>query len=86
MSEYFVYILKSINYAKTYVGITDNIHRRLIQHNNGYHPYTKRYAPWKIITIEKNKNRAEARAREKYLKSCTGRKWISNNLFNKPRW
>jgi putative endonuclease len=78
---YFVYILKSLNFAKTYTGITDDLERRLIQHNRGYHFYTKRYLPWRIIFSEKHSDRISARKKEKYLKSAAGRKWIKRVLF-----
>ena len=81
MNTYFVYVLHSIHAKKTYVGITNDINRRLKQHNNGYHFYTKKYIPWKLLYYEKHKNRQEARIREKYLKSCAGRKWIHKTLF-----
>jgi len=83
MKNYYVYLLKSIKYNKTYVGITNDTTRRLTQHNNGNHFYTKRYLPWKIINIEAFKNRNEARIREKYLKSCAGRKWMKKYIFTK---
>jgi len=78
---YFVYILKSVNNPKTYVGITDNLYRRLEQHNSGYHVYTKRYKPWKIIYNELLADRKSAHVREKYFKSATGRNWIKRVLF-----
>lgn len=81
VSIYITYILKSVEYDKTYVGITDNIDRRINQHNNGYNTYSKRYKPWKIIHTEPYQNRKNARVREKYLKSCAGRKWINKHLF-----
>jgi len=82
---YFVYILLSTIAKKTYVGITDDLKRRLKQHNLGYHFYTKRYKPWKIVFSEKYIDRNAARVREKYLKSAAGRRWmnkyfISNNI------
>jgi putative endonuclease len=73
----------STNYQKTYVGITENPTRRLSQHNNGSHFYTKRYIPWIIVHIEQYNNRLEARDREKYLKSAAGRKWLKKNIFSK---
>jgi putative endonuclease len=78
---YYIYFLKSINFPKSYVGITDNLERRLYEHNLGKHPYTKRYIPWKMIASEKVTNRIEARTREKYLKSAAGRKWMRYNIF-----
>lgn len=79
---YFVYILKSRDFPKTYVGITNNLEKRLQQHNSGYHFYTKRYLPWKQIFCEEVENRVSARRREKYLKSAAGRKWMKRVLFS----
>ena len=71
----FVYILKSINNEKFYVGSTTDIKRRILEHNRGCTVYTKRYMPWKIIYTENYVNLSEARKREKYLKSASGRKF-----------
>jgi len=79
---YYLYILKSVNSPKSYVGITDNLERRLEQHNQGNSFYTKRYAPWLIIHNEKYKNRDEARKREKYLKTAVGRKFLKQIFEN----
>jgi putative endonuclease len=78
---YYLYILKSINYNKSYIGITNNIERRLAQHNQGYSFYTKKYKPWKLIYKKMYINRCEARKREKYLKAASGRKWLKKNIF-----
>jgi len=78
---YYIYILLSAKYEKTYVGITNNLEKRLIQHNKGYHFYTKRFLPWKLMYQEEYKTRQKARKREKYFKSAAGRKYIKNKLF-----
>ena len=52
---YTVYLLKSKTKRKSYVGITNNIDRRLKEHNSGKHLYTKRYLPWEIIYQEEFK-------------------------------
>jgi putative endonuclease len=79
---YFVYVLKSVSYHKSYTGITDNLERRLTQHNAGYHTYTKRWKPWEIVYNEVLNDRDEARSREKYLKSAAGRRWLEKVVFN----
>ena len=81
MGMYIVYILKSENYNKTYVGITNDLQRRLLQHNSGYHSYTKRYKPWFVIYKDILDNRIEAHIKEKYLKSAAGRRWIKRMFF-----
>ena len=77
---YYVYILKSLTNIKSYVGITNNVKRRLSEHNNGNNYYTKRYKPWKIVHIERYNKQFDAHNREKYLKSCSGRKWMKENI------
>ncbi len=78
---YFVYILKSKVAKKSYVGMTDNIERRLREHNSGKSFFTKNYFPWEIIHKEMYGTREEARKREKYLKSGSGRKFLKT-IFN----
>ena len=80
--EYFLYVLKSTTSLKSYTGITNNLERRLTEHNSGKHIYTKRYCPWIMIYYEKYGSLKEARKREKYLKSASGRKFLKE-LFKK---
>jgi len=80
---HFVYILKSLNYTKTYTGISTNIHKRLQEHNLGKNKFTKKYRPWKILFSKEVGTRLEARKKEKYLKSSAGRRWIKLNFFSK---
>jgi putative endonuclease len=72
----FVYILLSEKSNKTYVGSTADLERRIKEHNNENHAFTKRHIPWKLFYKEKYHTLIEARKREKYLKSCAGRKFI----------
>jgi putative endonuclease len=80
---YKVYVLKSLRDKKSYVGITNNIQRRLIQHNSGNSYYTKRHKPWKIVYTETFENIIEARKREKYFKSASGRRYLKKFVFKK---
>ncbi len=59
---------------KTYVGLTNNLERRLKEHNSSKSKFTKAYIPWEIIHFEKAGTRKDARTREKYFKSAAGRK------------
>ncbi|WP_337866179.1 GIY-YIG nuclease family protein [Ignavibacterium sp.] len=80
--KYFVYILYSENYKKTYVGFTNNLERRLKEHNAGRSKYTKRYSPWRLVYSEEFQNEIEARLKEKYFKSAAGRRKIKKLLLN----
>ena len=81
---YYVYILKSENHWRFYVGMTSNIEKRVKEHNNGYTKSTKGYRPWKLFFYEEFETRIEARKREKYYKSGIGKekiklKWSSSS-------
>jgi putative endonuclease len=81
---YAVYVLYSQRFRKIYIGQTESIARRLVEHNNGLlSTYTKRYKPWKIVYTEEYDTRAEALKREKQLKSQKGREFIWNVIKQK---
>jgi predicted GIY-YIG superfamily endonuclease len=63
----FVYILLCDN-RKFYVGITDDLERRLGQHRRGYSPYTKQFSIIELVYSEKYSSRAKAEFREKQIK------------------
>ena len=69
---YFIYVLQSLKDNRTYVGYTDNVERRLVQHNSGYVKSTKTRTPFKILFTEEFEASAEARRREMYWKSGAG--------------
>lgn len=73
-----LYVIKSITDSFRYVGITNNLKRRLNQHNNRLNKSTKSYRPFKLILSEKYKSYEEARKREIFLKSGVGRKFLDN--------
>ncbi len=54
--------------------------KRLDEHNNGKNRFTKGHRPWKIIYTEPHPDWANARQREKYLKSAAGKKWLAKTL------
>lgn len=78
MNNYYVYVLSSTKRNYHYIGITDDIERRVSQHNKGYNKTTKPYYPYKIIIKESYDDRGAARKREKWLKSGVGRDYIKN--------
>lgn len=66
---YFVYIIKNIESDIYYKGLTNNINKRLHQHNAGQVKTTKNKFPLKLIHVEIFKTRREARKIEKFFKS-----------------
>jgi len=64
-----VYAIKSNVKNYIYVWMTNNLEKRLKEHNNGYEKTTKPYIPFELIYKEEYITRPEARTREKYFKS-----------------
>jgi len=73
---YYVYAISSESKKYIYVGMTNNVSRRFDEHNKGFNKTTKPYRPFKLILIENHIGRSEARAREKYLKSGSGKEFL----------
>ena len=84
---YHVYVLVSETTGKTYVGQTQDLTRRLEEHND---PdcvgtlHTKRHVgPWRLLYSESCSTRSAAMKREKQLKSGSGREFV-RSLTNPP--
>ena len=66
---FYVYVLRSLTRNTMYKGYTNNLKRRLVEHNKGMVTSTKPYLPWKLIYYEAYLDEHMARIREKKLKS-----------------
>ena len=77
---YYVYLLLSEKDGKFYTGSTDDLKRRIAEHKAGSVKSTVRRKPLKLIYYEACLNEADARARERYLKSGAGKKYLRNRL------
>lgn len=82
MKSGFVYVLQSSVDGRTYVGSTDNLDRRLKQHNSGQVKSTRYRIPLKVLFTEEFSTLSEARARELWWKSGAGRRKLKE-YFNK---
>ena len=70
---YYVYILKSLKTNKLYIGHTDDLIRRLEEHNTGRGGrYTRQNGPWKLVYSGSHPDRTSAVRRERFLKSTRG--------------
>lgn len=63
-----VYVLKSQKNGQLYIGSTNNLRRRLAEHNSGKSGYTKKYYPYELVYCEAYKDETDAREREVNLK------------------
>jgi putative endonuclease len=68
----YVYILQSRVGKGYYIGICNNLEKRLEKHNKGGVYSTKKHRPFRIIYSEKYESYSDARIREKEIKSYKG--------------
>ena len=80
---YYVYILRSKkNEDRVYIGVTNNIERRLKEHAAAKgKSYTVRHAPWELETYIAFKHQKVAEEFELYLKSHSGRAFLRRRLM-----
>lgn len=77
----YVYILQSEKDPNAfYTGITDNIDRRLAKHNAGEVKHSSNFKPWRIKTYIAFTDEKRATEFERYLKSGSGRAFLSKRL------
>ncbi|OGH78602.1 MAG: hypothetical protein A2469_00110 [Candidatus Magasanikbacteria bacterium RIFOXYC2_FULL_40_16] len=75
--EYFVYYIYSKKLDKFYIGKTNDLRRRLKEHNNGEEKYTQKGAPWLLIGYIEYKNNNEATKSELKLKKAKNPKYVN---------
>lgn len=69
---FYVYILQSLKDKGLYIGCTNDIKKRLKEHNNGQSKATKPRAPFKLLHYEAFLSEIDAYETEKYLKTTRG--------------
>jgi len=67
-----VYILKSLKDNKHYIGCTNDLERRMSEHNSGYNVSTRSRLPLELVYFESFEESEIAFAREKQIKSYKG--------------
>ncbi|MBQ6710462.1 MAG: GIY-YIG nuclease family protein [Bacteroidales bacterium] len=70
MNKYFIYIMSNTSNSTIYVGVTNNIERRVIEHRTyDSKSFTSRYNCHKLVYYEEYGSIDEAIVREKQIKS-----------------
>ena len=81
---YYVYIIYSASADKYFVGQTNNLERRIEEHNLREGRYTSGKGPWKLVFKEEWDSRSETMRREKFLKSGKGREYWKEKIQSSP--
>ncbi len=73
---YSVYILHSKSFNRFYVGYTNDLHRRIAEHNRKKGKFTDAGIPWELVHCEEYPSKKAAMDREKYIKSKKSKQFI----------
>lgn len=76
---FYVYLLL-LNNNNIYKGSTNNLKRRITEHNSGQVDSTKNFRPLKLIHYECYLKESDARRREKYLKTTEGGRFLKQQI------
>lgn len=80
MKFYYIYILYNPLKNFIYIGYTENLKQRLINHNKGENKSTRPYIPLELIHYEAYRNMKDAKRRELFLKSNKGKTTLKTML------
>jgi len=86
MASFWVYVLENED-GRFYVGQTDDLDRRVVEHNDtgpAQGKYTLKNGPWKLVWSERHFNRASAMRRERQIKRMKSARWIRAHLLQGP--
>lgn len=77
-----VYLIQSEkNPERRYVGLTENLRRRVAQHNSQESWHTSPWTPWRLVAAIWFAEPDKAEAFENYLKSGSGRAFAARRLW-----
>ena len=78
---WYVYFLKSTKDKNLYVGSTNDIRRRLTEHNSGIVDSTKYRMPFELEAYVAVKDKAKAIQLEQYFKTGSGRAVLQKRIL-----
>ena len=87
MKCYYVYILASKKNGVLYIGVTNDLRRRLLEHKNGtVEGFSQKYHVGKLVYFERHNDIDKAIRKEKNMKAWQ-RQWKINLIEeDNPEW
>lgn len=76
---HYVYVLQNPK-GQFYTGCTSDLRKRIAEHKDGKSTYTRSHGPYELVYYEASLNQNDAYAREKYLKSGMGKRYLKNRM------
>ena len=79
---YYVYLIENTSCPPVrYIGFSENLRRRIMEHNEGKLPTTRTHRPWRLQTYLAFSSKRQALAFESYLKSGSGHAFSKKRLW-----
>ena len=75
---FYTYVLRSKSSGRFYVGHTENLTKRIFEHNNERTPSIRNRGPWELFHSELFPTRSEAARREREIKRMKSRLYIES--------
>ncbi|MBI4708701.1 MAG: GIY-YIG nuclease family protein [Candidatus Portnoybacteria bacterium] len=79
---FYVYILYSLKSKNFYYGYTEDLRKRLGEHNNGFSKATAPFRPWTLVFYAAFQTKKLAKDFERYIKSGSGKALAYKRLLN----
>ena len=78
---WYVYVIKSINSNYKYTGFTNEVNRRVKEHNNGICKASKPYRPFRLMAYIALETKDRAINLERYLKTGSGKAFLAKRII-----
>ena len=82
---FYAYVLENLRDRERYIGYTNNLKKRIEEHNKGLSFATKFTKPYQLVYFEGCLNQNDAKRREGYLKTVQGRRFLGLRLIEHKR-
>lgn len=78
---YFVYLLQSSKDKSYYAGVTEDIEKRIKEHNSGFSKYSSTKRPYSLVWYCVFSDKKKAYNFERYLKAGSGMAFRNKHLI-----
>lgn len=79
---FYVYLIQSDSHPEQkYVGITEDLKKRIAAHNSGQSTHTAKFMPWELVTYHAFQDKYKAYDFERYLKTGSGKAFASKRFW-----
>jgi putative endonuclease len=84
--KFVTYYLESISSGRRYIGASEDLERRVKEHNSGKNKATAPFRPWKILGFVEHDSLSEARLLENKFKKMKSRARVQAYIESEGLW